>query len=127
MAGAVVTPAGGQPVNLKSALKKGSTRRKRQVVIDEARNTYCEATSYFYEDVPLPRRRDLALKKGVQQKTGEDPTSAATMTAVSLPSEPRGKGALHGKSQRRSAVAEVSVSVASLSSSLRGRDVIPES
>ncbi|KAF0288805.1 hypothetical protein FJT64_012835 [Amphibalanus amphitrite] len=95
MAGAVVQPpASGQSVGLKSALKKGSTRRKRQVVIDEARNTYCEATTY-YEDVPLPRRRDLALKKAAQQKA-VDATSTAMMTALMPPTEPQSTAALNG-------------------------------
>ena len=88
MAGAVVQPpGGGQPINLKSALKKGSTRRKRQVVIDEARNTYCEATSYFFEDVPLPRRRDLALKKANasgQQKSAADGDSTTTTISTMM-------------------------------------------
>ncbi|XP_043228427.1 nascent polypeptide-associated complex subunit alpha, muscle-specific form-like [Amphibalanus amphitrite] len=97
MAGAVVQPpASGQPVGLKSALKKGSTRRKRQVVIDEARNTYCEATTY-YEDVPLPRRRDLALKKAAQQKAAVDATSTAMMTALMPPTEPQSTAALNGR------------------------------
>ena len=90
---------GGQPVSLKSALKKGSTRRKRQVVIDEARNTYCEATTY-YEDVPLPRRRDLALKKAAQQKPSSEATSSAMMTAVMPMTEPAGTSALTGEYER---------------------------
>lgn len=57
MAGVAVTSPQ-QPV-LKSALKKSSTLprpRKRQVVIDEARNTYCEAVSFYTVEAPALAR-----------------------------------------------------------------------
>ena len=50
---AVGTPAAA-PRPLKSAMKRGSARRRLQVVINESRNTYCEATPLLpAEEAPL--------------------------------------------------------------------------
>ena len=49
---AVGTPTA-TPRPLKSAMKRGSARPRLQVVINESRNTYCEATPRPAEEAPL--------------------------------------------------------------------------